>query len=185
MSGSIHRRSTARRSLSGTSSSRWCRFFRPWGCSLSSSLARVLVGAALATSVVTASQDSSGWPTQVRTWVEGNQSRIIGELVQLLSIRNVAANRDDIRRNAAHLQGLFARRGFRSELLETDGNPLVFAELRVPTATRTLLLYCHYDGQPVDAKGWKQKDPFTPMFRAGGLDAAEVPNAMASARFDH
>ena len=36
------------------------------------------------------------------------------------------------------------------EVLETAGNPLVWGELKVPGATRTLLLYAHYDGQPVE-----------------------------------
>ena len=51
---------------------------------------------------------------------------------------------------------MLAARGFKAELLETSGNPLVFGELAVPGATRTLLLYSHYDGQPVDPKAWKQ-----------------------------
>jgi acetylornithine deacetylase/succinyl-diaminopimelate desuccinylase-like protein len=104
--------------------------------------------------------------------------------VELLKIPNVAADRENIRRNAVHLTGLFTRRGFSAETLETAGNPLVFAERRVPNATRTLLLYSHYDGQPVDPKGWKQPDPFTPVFRSGGLTAPELPDAPASAKFE-
>jgi acetylornithine deacetylase/succinyl-diaminopimelate desuccinylase-like protein len=124
------------------------------------------------------------WPARVRAWVASNQQPIVRELVELLSIPNVAADRQNIRRNAMHLSGLLARRGFTAELLETAGNPLVFADLRVPGAKRTLLLYCHYDGQPVDPKGWKQKDPFTPVFRAGRLDAAEIPDAGGATRFE-
>ena len=41
----------------------------------------------------------------------------------------------------------------------------MFAELRVPGAQRTLLFYAHYDGQPVDPKGWNQASPFTPVLR--------------------
>ena len=48
------------------------------------------------------------------------------------------------------------------ELLETAGNPLVFGELKAPGATRTLLLYAHYDGQPVDPPELEAADPFTP-----------------------
>jgi acetylornithine deacetylase/succinyl-diaminopimelate desuccinylase-like protein len=91
-------------------------------------------------------------------------------LLDLLAIPNVAADRPNIRRNAEHLRALLAARGFRVELLETAGNPLVYGELRVPGATRTLLLYSHYDGQPVDSKAWKQDDPFQPVIRSGRLD---------------
>ena len=57
-------------------------------------------------------------------------SRRLYELVDLLSIPNVAADRANIRRNAEHLRGMLATRGFKAELLETSGNPLVYGELR-------------------------------------------------------
>lgn len=115
------------------------------------------------------SQDS--WVPKVRAWVTANQQPVLRELLELLAIPNVAADRENIRRNAVHLRGLFQKRGFTAELLETDGNPLVYAALDVPGATRTLLLYCHYDGQPVNAKGWQQPDPFTPVIRDGRIYA--------------
>jgi acetylornithine deacetylase/succinyl-diaminopimelate desuccinylase-like protein len=105
-----------------------------------------------------------------RVWVAANQKAIVTELATLLAIPNVAADRANIRRNAEHLRGMLARRGFAAELLETRGNPLVYGELRVPGATRTLLLYSHYDGQPVAPAGWRQKDPFTPVLRSGRVD---------------
>jgi acetylornithine deacetylase/succinyl-diaminopimelate desuccinylase-like protein len=76
----------------------------------------------------------------------------------------------NIRRNAEHLRAMLAKRGFEAELLETDGNPLVYGELRVPGATRTLLLYSHYDGQPVAPERWSQPDPFMPVLRTGRVD---------------
>jgi acetylornithine deacetylase/succinyl-diaminopimelate desuccinylase-like protein len=58
-----------------------------------------------------------------------------------------------------------------AELLETAGNPLVYGALEVPGATRTILFYCHYDGQPVDPSKWNQPDPFKPVVRGEGRDA--------------
>lgn len=46
----------------------------------------------------------------------------------------------------------------------------MYGERRVPGATRTLLLYAHYDGQPVEPALWKQADPFTPVLRTGRID---------------
>ena len=63
-----------------------------------------------------------------------HQQAIVREFVELLSIPNVAADRENIKRNADLLRTMFARRGFTAEILETSGNPLVFAELRVPGA---------------------------------------------------
>lgn len=153
---------------------------------MSSSLSKAAAAAAclLVSAATLQAQSPPGWVAGVRTWVDRNQGPIVRELVELLKLPNVAADRENIRRNAVHLTGLFEKRGFRAEVLETAGNPLVFAELRVPNATRTLLLYSHYDGQPVDPKGWKQQDPFVPVFRSGGLTAPEIANPLASPRFE-
>ena len=80
---------------------------------------------------------------------------------------------------------MFAKRGFTAEILETSGNPLVFAELRVPGADRTLLFYAHYDGQPVDAKGWKQSAPFTPIMRDRRMEdgGQEIANFLSLTSF--
>jgi acetylornithine deacetylase/succinyl-diaminopimelate desuccinylase-like protein len=113
----------------------------------------------------------SSWVPKVRAWIAANEQPVMRELLELLAIPNVAADRENIRRNADHLRRLFLKRGFSVELLETAGNPLVYASLNVPDATRTLLLYCHYDGQPVSPKGWQQPDPFTPVVREGRIYA--------------
>jgi acetylornithine deacetylase/succinyl-diaminopimelate desuccinylase-like protein len=121
----------------------------------------------------------------VRAWIAGHQRQIVAELTELLAIPNVAADTENIRRNAVHLRGMLARRGFSAEVLETAGNPLVFGELTVPGARRTLLLYAHYDGQPVEAGAWKQPDPFRPVLRTGRIDqgGADVPDAASLATF--
>jgi acetylornithine deacetylase/succinyl-diaminopimelate desuccinylase-like protein len=108
--------------------------------------------------------------TSVTGYVDAHQREIVGELLEALAIPNVAADRANIRRNAEHLRAMLARRGFASEILDTTGNPLVYGELKVPGAARTVLFYCHYDGQPVDAKAWKQPDPFTPVLRRGRME---------------
>lgn len=121
-----------------------------------------------------------------RAWVDAHRQQIVAELVQLLAIPNIASDRAGIRRNAEHLLGMLSRRGFASELLETAGNPLVYGELRVPGATRTLLLYAHYDGQPVDPAAWKQADPFRPVVRTGRVDQGgqDVPDLSAVTRLE-
>ena len=128
-------------------------------------LAAVLVSAL--SSVANAQPDLRA---SVKAWVDAHRAPILSELVELLSIPNVAADRPNIRRNADHLRGMLQRRGFTADVLETTGNPLVYGELRVPGATRTLLLYSHYDGQPVDPRSWKQPDPFKPVLRTSRVD---------------
>jgi len=122
----------------------------------------------------------------VEAYVNRNQRRIVSELVELLSIPNIAADRVNIERNAEHLRGMLERRGFAAEILPTRGNPLVYGEIRVPGATRTLLFYIHYDGQPVDKSGWKQADPFQPIMRDGRLEdgAREIPGFLSLDRYE-
>ena len=81
---------------------------------------------------------------------------------------------------------MLERHGFRAEVLRTRGNPFVYGNLPVPGATRTLLLYGHYDGQPVDSPRWKQKSPFVPILRDGRLEdgAKEVPRFRTLDWFD-
>ncbi len=115
-------------------------------------------------------------------WVRKNQQTLVSSLAELLSIPNVAADRENIRRNAVWLRGALAKRGFTAEVLETTGNPLVFGDLAVPGATRTILFYEHYDGQPVNATDWKQPSPFTPILRDGRMEdgGREIPNGLAT-----
>jgi acetylornithine deacetylase/succinyl-diaminopimelate desuccinylase-like protein len=127
--------------------------------------------ALLAVAATRPAQAQSPWVAKVRAWVAANEQPVMGELQDLLALPNVAADRAAIRSNAEHLRTLFEKRGFGVELLETAGNPLVYAELKVPNASRTLLIYSHYDGQPVDPKGWQQPDPFKPVLREGRIYA--------------
>ena len=60
--------------------------------------------------------------------------------------------------------------GMTGEIWDTPSAPLVYGEKLVPGATRTLLFYIHYDGQPIDKARWAQPDPFKPVMRSGTLD---------------
>lgn len=114
---------------------------------------------------------------RVEEYLARHQGAIVDELVQVLAVPNVAADRENIRRNTTALAAMLARRGLKSEVLETDGNPLVYGALDVPGATRTLLFYAHYDGQPTNPAAWRQPTPWTPVLRTGRLEdgAGEIP----------
>jgi acetylornithine deacetylase/succinyl-diaminopimelate desuccinylase-like protein len=95
---------------------------------------------------------------------------VLAELADLLAIPNVAYDTPNIRRNADHLAGLMRKRGMDVRLLEHEGAPpVVYGEIAVPGARRTLLVYAHYDGQPVDPDRWAS-DPWTPVLRSGRIE---------------
>jgi acetylornithine deacetylase/succinyl-diaminopimelate desuccinylase-like protein len=106
----------------------------------------------------------------VESYVLSHEQKIVSELVTLLSIPNVAADRANIREKAELLVRVFARRGFTAEILETEGNPLVYAERKSPGARGTTLYYAHYDGQPVNPSLWKQESPWKPILRDGRME---------------
>jgi acetylornithine deacetylase/succinyl-diaminopimelate desuccinylase-like protein len=112
----------------------------------------------------------------VAAWRAQHERQIVDELLQLVAIPNVAGNDTDMRRNAEMLKTLFERRGFRVELSDGPGSPVVLATLDAPSPRGVLTLYIHYDGQPVDASEWTRCKPFAPcVYSASGpitIDAA-------------
>lgn len=124
-----------------------------------------VIGLLLATSAV-----AQELRHEIETYVDEHQKLVLAELWQAVSIPSVADDTENARRKARFLLERFRERGFEAEFLETDGNPLVWAERKAPGAERTLLLYAHYDGQPVDPSRWAQDDPFEPVLRDGKLD---------------
>jgi len=106
-----------------------------------------------------------------RTFREANGPRILREYAELLSIPNVASDSVGIWRNAEFIRTALQDRGVEARLLTLPGaNPIVFGEVRVPGATRTLGLYVHYDGQPADPSRWTH-EPWTPTLYSRSMEA--------------
>ncbi|HKP13560.1 MAG TPA: M20/M25/M40 family metallo-hydrolase, partial [Blastocatellia bacterium] len=128
-------------------------------------LAAVILMAARAAPQPVAPQDDG-----VRAYRQAHEAEIVSEFAELLSLPNVAADAANIRRNAAKLIEMMRRRGVSARLLEGNGPPAIFGELTAPNASRTVAIYAHYDGQPVDASKWASP-PFTPTLRDKPLEA--------------
>lgn len=105
---------------------------------------------------------------------EANESLILKDFVELLSFPNVASNLDDMAANADHIEKMLSARGFVTRQLQAGGAPYVYAELLNPDATETLLLYAHFDGQPVAVDNWAYP-PFTPTLLDAPLSAGGKP----------
>lgn len=118
---------------------------------------------------------------RVREYRRTNEHRLLSEYLTLLSIPNVASDIDNIRKNAAFIMEMMRRRGLNPRLLEAQTPnvpPAVFAEWTTPGATRTLVVYAHYDGQPTDPRQWSGSLPWQPVFRSAALEAGgkTIPN---------
>ncbi len=105
------------------------------------------------------------------TYRKAHEPEILREFRDLLAIPNLASDSVNIRRNAAHIQSMMQRRGIATQLLSapTGGPPVVYGELTTPGATRTVVFYAHYDGQPVEPTRWATP-PWEPTLRDGPLE---------------
>jgi len=122
-----------------------------------------------------------------REWHRANQRAIVDEYIELLSIPNVASDKANIRRNAERIKGMLEKRGIPARLLEVpDANPAVYGEWKIPGATRTFVLYAHYDGQPVTPKDWKGGQPFGPVLRTASIEdgGQDIPLPAAGKAFE-
>ena len=108
-----------------------------------------------------------------------NEAAILREFAALLAVPNLASDAASIRHNADLLLEMLGKRGFRNtRLLAVPGAPAaVYGELPAPGATRTLVLYAHYDGQPLDPKQWTSP-PWSPVLRDRALTEGGKPIAM-------
>jgi acetylornithine deacetylase/succinyl-diaminopimelate desuccinylase-like protein len=137
--------------------------------------------------IATSAGSAQDLPQRLRDWVARNEAAVVRQAVELYSIPNVASDSVNIRRNAARLLELLRARGADARLLESPagGPPAVFGELRTEGATRTIVLYAHYDGQPVATGPWLG-DPWQPVLRtfANGVAGDVVPLPATGERVD-
>jgi acetylornithine deacetylase/succinyl-diaminopimelate desuccinylase-like protein len=103
-----------------------------------------------------------------------NPTQMLEGLKAFLRIPSISAlseHKPDIRRAAEFVRGELQSAGLSAELIESAGNPLVYAEWWGAPGKPTILFYGHYDVQPPDPlEEWKSP-PFEPEVRGGDLFA--------------
>jgi acetylornithine deacetylase/succinyl-diaminopimelate desuccinylase-like protein len=108
-------------------------------------------------------------------FVEQHSQRFVEELVELLRIPSISAvgtHRDDVTRCATWLVEHFTQIGLENvRLMPTAGNPVVYAEWLHAIGQPTVLIYGHYDVQPVDPVHEWESPPFEPTVRGGQIFA--------------
>lgn len=98
------------------------------------------------------------------------------ELLRIPSIGADPAYRDDVRRAAEWIVAEMQRLGIEhAQVLDTEGQPAVYGDfLHAGEHAPTVLLYAHYDVQPVDPLDLWVAPPFEPDIRDGKLFARGV-----------
>ncbi len=113
-------------------------------------------------------------PSSLDAYLEKNKTRFERELCELLRIPSVSADsghKADVRRAAEWLAHQFRRLKLSVELIDTPGNPIVYAESPPVEGAPTVLVYGHYDVQPPDPLSAWISPPFEPTVRDGNLYA--------------
>ncbi|HYG59107.1 MAG TPA: dipeptidase [Symbiobacteriaceae bacterium] len=99
----------------------------------------------------------------------------LAQLMDLLRIPSISAlseHKPDMRRAAEWLAAELKRIGMsRVAVMETGGHPAVFAERIDHPGKPSVLIYGHYDVQPVDPLNLWDSPPFEPAIRDGKLFA--------------
>jgi acetylornithine deacetylase/succinyl-diaminopimelate desuccinylase-like protein len=99
-------------------------------------------------------------------YAKNNQNNFLSTLKEILAIPSISTEKDhisDIQRAAEWLAAQLQNLGMQKvQLFSTPGSPIVYGErLGVPGAP-IVLIYGHYDVQPVDPIDLWKTDPFTP-----------------------
>src|SRR5215210_8999083 len=109
--------------------------------------------------------------------IEDSKDELLDELVEFLRMPSISALGSDdergFRRCAEWVLAKLEEAGAEARLMETDGHPVVYAEIgnAVGDDDRTLLSYGHYDVQPPEPLELWESDPFEPEVRDGVLFA--------------
>ena len=87
------------------------------------------------------------------------------EFVEFLSYPNDSSFSKDIYNLIEWTKNKFKSLDFLMTELETSSIPLLLAEKKIHDDLKTILIYLHLDGQPVDISRWNQEDAFKPVFK--------------------
>jgi acetylornithine deacetylase/succinyl-diaminopimelate desuccinylase-like protein len=106
----------------------------------------------------------------LQQYIKDNEQKHVQELMDFVSIPSISslpAHKEDVMRAAEWLQKKLQSIGMENpQVMATEGHPVVFAEWNKAKGKPTVLLYGHYDVQPVNEALWNSP-PFTPKLENG------------------
>jgi len=118
---------------------------------------------------------------KISKFISQNKKRWLLQLSEYLNIPSISApgifGNKDILEAANWLVGHFKKIGFKSKLIKTPYDPLVYAEYKNPENNFTLLIYCHTDVQPADPLELWNTPPFKTTIKNGKIFARGVSDS--------
>jgi acetylornithine deacetylase/succinyl-diaminopimelate desuccinylase-like protein len=108
-------------------------------------------------------------------FIKTNEKRFLDELFDLLRIPSVSADskhQKDMVRTAEFIKDkLLAAGADKVEICPTTGHPIVYGEKIIDPKIPTVIVYGHYDVQPVDPLNLWDSPPFEPVVKDGKIYA--------------
>ena len=111
----------------------------------------------------------------IKKYVETHKDRFLEELFSLIRIPSISSlkeAKEDMVRTAGQIRDSLIEAGAdHAEVKETDGWPVVYGHKKVDDSLPTVLVYGHYDVQPVEPLDLWDSPPFEPEVRDGKIYA--------------
>lgn len=109
----------------------------------------------------------------ITKFIDTNKDRYINELKDYLRIPSIStteAHINDMKGCAKFVSGKLKEAGLNNiKIISTKGHPLIYADWMKAPGKPTVLIYGHYDVQPVDPIELWKSDPFEPVIRNGKI----------------
>jgi acetylornithine deacetylase/succinyl-diaminopimelate desuccinylase-like protein len=113
--------------------------------------------------------------SDVISYIERNSDRYLQELMEFLRLPSISTNVGDpeeVKRTAQFVADQLKHSGMSTvQVFPTGGHPIVYAERIEDPSKPTVLIYGHYDVQPVDPIELWDSPPFDPVVRNGKIFA--------------
>ncbi len=111
--------------------------------------------------------------SNIKTYIEQNQERLLHELFDLLRIPSISADpshKSDMLKMAEATKNALQQAGCdKVEICETPGNPIVYGEKIIHKDLPTVMVYGHYDVQPADPVELWNSPAFEPIINKTDL----------------
>ncbi len=101
-------------------------------------------------------------------YLDKNLDQSLAELSIYVAQPSISAQNIGLKECAQLVKDMLEKRGFKAQVMSTDGAPVVFAE-RKGKSDKTLLIYNHYDVQPPEPLELWESPPFEPEIRNGKM----------------
>ena len=109
----------------------------------------------------------------VISYIKSNINSYVNELldyIRIPSISTLESHKNEMQRCAEFISNKIKNAGMnRVEIFQTEGHPIVYGEWLEAPGKPTVLIYGHYDVQPVDPLELWNNPPFEPVIKDGKI----------------